>query len=49
VSAGGESGDPRSPHFNDQALRYTTGDLRPVYFYPNQLVGHTERTYHPGQ
>jgi acyl-homoserine-lactone acylase len=49
VSAGGESGDPRSPHFNDQALRYTTGDLREVYFYPSQLVGHTERTYKPGQ
>jgi acyl-homoserine-lactone acylase len=48
VSAGGESGDPRSPHFNDQALRYSTGDLRTVYFYPAQLVGHTERTYHPG-
>ena len=49
VTAGGESGDPASPHFNDQALRYSTGDLREVYFYPDQLVGHTERTYHPGQ
>jgi acyl-homoserine-lactone acylase len=48
VTAGGESGDPRSPHFNDQALRYSTGDLRNVYFYPNQLARHTERTYHPG-
>ncbi len=48
VSAGGESGDPRSPHFNDQALRYSTGDLRQVYFYPSQLRGHTERVYHPG-
>jgi acyl-homoserine-lactone acylase len=49
VTAGGESGDPASPHFNDQALRYSTGDLREVYFYPNQLAGHTERSYHPGQ
>jgi acyl-homoserine-lactone acylase len=48
VSAGGESGDPRSPHFNDQALRYSTGDLREVYFYPNYLARHTERTYRPG-
>ncbi len=48
VTAGGESGDPRSKHFNDQAQRYSTGDLRDVYFYPSQLVGHTERTYHPG-
>ncbi len=48
VTAGGESGDPSSPHFNDQAPRYSTGDLRDVYFYPVQLNGHTERTYHPG-
>ncbi|THD77119.1 MAG: acylase [Phenylobacterium sp.] len=48
VTAGGESGDPKSPHFNDQALRYASGDLREVYFWPEQLRGHTERTYHPG-
>ena len=48
VSAGGENGDPKSPHFNDQAKRYSTGDLRAVYFYPSQLKGHTERVYHPG-
>jgi acyl-homoserine-lactone acylase len=48
VSAGGESGDPASPHFNDQATRYATGDLREVYFYRQQLDGHIERQYHPG-
>jgi len=48
VTAGGESGNPSSPHFNDQAKRYSTGDLRDVYFYPAQLKGHTEREYHPG-
>jgi acyl-homoserine lactone acylase PvdQ len=48
VTAGGESGDPKSPHFNDQAKRYSTGELRDVYFYPAQLKGHTEREYHPG-
>jgi acyl-homoserine-lactone acylase len=48
VTAGGESGDPKSKHFNDQAQRYAAGDLREVYFYPNQLAKHTERTYHPG-
>ncbi len=49
VTAGGESGDPRSPHFDDQAQRYVTGNLRPVYFYPDQLAAHVERTYHPGE
>ena len=48
VTAGGESGNPSSPHFNDQAKRYSTGDLREVYFYRSQLKGHTEREYHPG-
>jgi acyl-homoserine-lactone acylase len=48
VTAGGESGDPASKHFADQAERYTSGDLREVYFYPEQLAGHTEQTYHPG-
>jgi len=49
VTAGGESGDPASPHFNDQAQRYADGDLRPVWFYPEDLAGHVERKYQPGQ
>ena len=49
VTAGGESGHRDSPHFNDEALRYATGNLRDVYFYRSQLVGHTEREYHPGR
>ena len=48
VTAGGESGHPESPHFNDEAGRYSTGNLRDVYFYQDQLKGHTEREYHPG-
>lgn len=49
ITAGGESGDPKSPHFNDEAQRYADGNLREIYFYPDQLKGHTERTYHPGE
>ena len=48
VTAGGESGHPGSKHFNDEAKRYSAGDLREVYFYRSQLKGHTEREYHPG-
>ncbi|MDR3388213.1 MAG: penicillin acylase family protein [Rudaea sp.] len=48
ITAGGESGHPESPHFNDEAERYTTGNLRTVYFWPEQLEGHTERVYRPG-
>ena len=48
VTAGGESGHPESKHFLDEVDRYASGDLREVYFYPDQLIGHTERSYHPG-
>jgi acyl-homoserine lactone acylase PvdQ len=48
VTCGGESGQPQSKHFNDEATRYATGNLREVYFYRTQLQGHTEREYHPG-
>ena len=49
VSAGGESGNPASRHFNDQAARYAAGALRPVYFYPDELRGHIEQRYRPGE
>jgi acyl-homoserine-lactone acylase len=49
VTAGGVSGDPSSPHFDDQGQRYANGDLRDVRFYPSQLKGHITRQYHPGQ
>jgi len=49
ITAGGESGHPDSRHFNDEAERYSTGNLRTVYFWPEQLTGHIERVYHPGQ
>ncbi len=48
VTAGGESGDPASKHFNDEAARYASGHLRDVYFYPEDLERHMERRYHPG-
>ena len=49
ITAGGESGNPASPHFSDEIQRYASGQLRDVYFYPEQLKGHTERTYRPGE
>lgn len=48
VTAGGASGDPASPHFRDQIDRYAGGRLRPVYFHPDELVGHVARRYRPG-
>ncbi len=49
VTAGGLNSVPGSKHFIDQADRYATGNLRDVYFYREQLKGHTEREYKPGQ
>jgi acyl-homoserine lactone acylase PvdQ len=49
VTAGGESGHPGNKHFNDEAQRYATGNLREVYFYRDQLKGHIEREYRPGE
>ena len=43
ISAGGESGNPASRHFLDQAQRYADGNFRKVYFYPAELLGHVER------
>ncbi|MFI2414816.1 penicillin acylase family protein [Streptomyces sp. NPDC018947] len=48
VTAGGVSGHPDSPHFADQVERYASGDLRRVYFHPDELTGHIERRYRPG-
>jgi len=45
VSAGGQSGDPASPHFDDQAARYAAGDLRPVVLDAAKVGG---TPYHPG-
>lgn len=49
VTAGGESGHPQSKHFDDEVSRYARGGLREVYFYPEQLQGHTEKVYRPGE
>ena len=48
VKEGGNSGHPESPHFFDQAEIFANGALRPVYYYPSDLVGHVERIYNPG-
>ena len=46
--AGGESGDPKSPHFNDQAERYARGEFKDVWLAREEIEAHLERKYHPG-
>jgi acyl-homoserine-lactone acylase len=45
---GGESGNPLSSHFNDQAQMYTTGNFKTVNFYKEDVLKSAEKTYHPG-
>jgi acyl-homoserine-lactone acylase len=47
LMSGGESGDPSSPHFTDQALMFTQGHFRDVLFYPEEVRAHAERSYQP--
>ena len=47
--AGGNSGDPKSKHFYDQADRYRKGQFKEVLFYKEEVQKNAERTYHPGE
>lgn len=47
--AGGESGDPASPHFFDQGQLYSKGQFKDVLFYKEDVLKHMEKTYHPGE
>jgi acyl-homoserine-lactone acylase len=49
ILAGGESGDPASPHFMDQAAMYGRGEFKDVLFYPDDIEKALERKYHPGE
>jgi len=47
IMSGGESGDPASPHFIDQAAMFARGTFRDVLFNRDEVQAHAERTYHP--
>jgi acyl-homoserine-lactone acylase len=46
--AGGQSGDPDSPHFDDQAQRYVDREFKDVAYYREDVEKRAEKTYHPG-
>ncbi|GGW47139.1 penicillin amidase [Arenibacter certesii] len=49
ILAGGQSGDPSSPHFNDQALPYAKAEFKEVPFYKEDVVKRAKETYRPGE
>ena len=49
VVTGGQSFDPSSVHYTDQAEMYINGIFKDVLFYKNDVMKHVERQYRPGE
>ncbi|WP_286754899.1 acylase [Roseivirga sp. UBA838] len=49
ILAGGQSNDPNSPHFYDQAQRYADIKFKDVAFYKEDVLKRAEETYRPGK
>jgi acyl-homoserine lactone acylase PvdQ len=47
--AGGQSGDPDSPHFDDQAQRYIDIEFKDVAYYREDVEARAKATYRPGE
>jgi len=46
--AGGNSNNPSSKHFSDQAAMYASGEFKPVLYYKADVLKYKERVYKPG-
>ncbi len=49
ILAGGQSGDPSSEHFTDQAQMYADHAFKDVAFYPEDIEVRTKEKYIPGK
>ncbi|MFS4415993.1 acylase [Maribacter sp. 2307ULW6-5] len=49
ILAGGQSGDPNSPHFNDQIQRYANVNWKEAAYYREDVLKRAKETYVPGQ
>jgi acyl-homoserine-lactone acylase len=49
ITPGGQSFNSSSKHFSDQAAMFIAGNFRDVYFYKDDVLKNSERTYHPGE
>ena len=47
--AGGQSGDPASKHFADQAERCAKRQFKEVAIYRDDVERRAQRRYHPGE
>ncbi|WP_332914050.1 penicillin acylase family protein [Algoriphagus boritolerans] len=48
ILAGGQSSDPKSPHFFDQAQRYADSAFKDVAFYREDVEKRQKKRYNPG-
>jgi acyl-homoserine lactone acylase PvdQ len=49
IITGGESFNPQSKHFTDQADGFINGRFKDVLFYKEDVLKHAEKSYHPGE
>ena len=49
ILAGGQSGDPDSPHFGDQIQRYANAKWKDVAYYKKDVLKRAEERYRPGE
>lgn len=49
IMTGGESFDPSSPHFTDQAEGFLEGKFKDIHFYKEDVMKNAKRKYHPGE
>jgi len=49
IITGGQSFNPNSKNFDDQAEMYLDGKFKTVFFYKTDVLKHAAKTYHPGE
>jgi len=49
ILAGGQSGNPNSPHFDDQIQKYADTEWKDVPFYKEDVLKRAKETYVPGR
>ena len=49
ILSGGQSGDPTSPHFDDQTEKYLNIDWKDAAYYREDVLKRAQETYTPGK